>query len=127
MPDAPNRQPVIVQKIDSTYELFHHFYGSMLERRPKDNPLLAPAEQFQLAENDRCPAAQNAETSHIQHDLERFRGHDRIEPDTEQRDNRGQSHGPTSDPDVPSQFADSHDEAGDVPRMRSEQEEQQRH
>ena len=27
MPDAPDRQPVIVHLIDGTYELFRHFYG----------------------------------------------------------------------------------------------------
>ena len=36
MPDAPDRQPVIVHLIDGTYELFRHFYGSMRGRRPKD-------------------------------------------------------------------------------------------
>ena len=36
MPDARDRQPVIVHLIDGTYELFRHFYGSMLRRRPKD-------------------------------------------------------------------------------------------
>ena len=28
MPDARDRQPVIVHLIDGTYELFRHFYGS---------------------------------------------------------------------------------------------------
>src|SRR5690349_24694808 len=36
MPDAPDRQPVIVHLIDGTYELFRHFYGSMRGRKPKD-------------------------------------------------------------------------------------------
>src|SRR3954467_9953762 len=36
MPDARNRQPVIVHLIDGTYELFRHFYGSMRGRKPKD-------------------------------------------------------------------------------------------
>jgi 5'-3' exonuclease len=36
MPDARDRQPVIVHLIDGTYELFRHFYGSMRGRRPKD-------------------------------------------------------------------------------------------
>src|SRR6187200_1674009 len=35
MPDAPDRQPVIVHLIDGTYELFRHFYGSMRGRKPK--------------------------------------------------------------------------------------------
>jgi hypothetical protein len=36
MPDATDRQPVIVHLIDGTYELFRHFYGSMRGRKPKD-------------------------------------------------------------------------------------------
>src|SRR3954449_10963442 len=36
MPDALDRQPVIVHLIDGTYELFRHFYGSMRGRKPKD-------------------------------------------------------------------------------------------
>lgn len=36
MPDARDRQPVIVHLIDGTYELFRHFYGSMRGRKPKD-------------------------------------------------------------------------------------------
>src|SRR6188508_804580 len=35
MPDATDRQPVIVHLIDGTYELFRHFYGSMRGRKPK--------------------------------------------------------------------------------------------
>src|SRR5690349_19969772 len=35
MPDAPDRQPVIVHLIDGTYELLRHFYGSMRGRKPK--------------------------------------------------------------------------------------------
>jgi 5'-3' exonuclease len=35
MPEAPDRQPVIVHLIDGTYELFRHFYGAK-RAKPKD-------------------------------------------------------------------------------------------
>ena len=40
MPDAPDRQPVIVHLIDGTYELFRHFYGSSGDdgRRIRSSP-----------------------------------------------------------------------------------------
>ena len=43
MPDAPDRQPVIVHLIDGTYELFRHFYGSMRGRQAEGSAVRAPS------------------------------------------------------------------------------------